>query len=272
MKLQFNRYLQVGYGFSILTLLLVGAFSYNTIKNLLYSNDWVEHSHQIIEKLEKIVSVMKDAETGQRGFLLTNEKDFLEPYNGSDEKAAALVNQVKWLTRDNPEQQQNIDEIKRILLHQSVILKELIDKKHAGNVITLYDLKSGKASMDKLRESINKAENDETKLLRQRVHILNRYVFLAAPIIVIAIALAIAIAIFSYLKAISDVNEKERLRYELEIKEKETAAFNEELAAANEELAAVNEEYVSSNEEGAGNIKQRVRRKSGQTYDGPVRK
>src|SRR5580698_5869058 len=123
MKSRFNRNLQLGYGFSIVILLIVGSFSYFTIKNLLQSNGWVQHSNLVIEKLENTISIMKDAETGQRGFLLTDQEVFLEPYNGSYQKALDLVNQLKNLTRDNPVQQQNISDIKQILIQRLSVLR-----------------------------------------------------------------------------------------------------------------------------------------------------
>ena len=51
---------------------------------------------------------MKDAETGQRGFLLTNDKEFLQPYKGAYQKATTLVDQVQQLTADNLYQQHNM--------------------------------------------------------------------------------------------------------------------------------------------------------------------
>jgi PAS domain S-box-containing protein len=249
MKIRFNRNLQIGYAFSILILVLVGGFSWYTIENLINSNGWVQHSNLVIQKLENTISIMKDAETGQRGFLLTNRQEFLDPYNGSYQKAVALANELKLLTRDNPRQQQNIGDVKQVLLQRLSSLQALIDKKRAGKIITVDDLKSGKAAMDALRAAVSKAENEEKNLLGKRINTLNRYVFWAPLVIAAAIVLAALIALFSYVRAIRDINEKDRLRDELEIKEQETASLNEELVAANEELASTNEELAAANEE-----------------------
>jgi PAS domain S-box-containing protein len=249
MKLKLNRNLQLGYGISILILLVVGLFSYATIRNLLSSNYAVGHSNQVIRKLEATISIMKDAETGQRGYLLTNQAKFLEPYHGSYQKAMDLVGQVKALTTDNPEQQRNIHTIKNILITRLDVLQALIDKRQRGGMLTATDFESGKSAMDALRAAIDKAELDEQKLLDQRVVVLHRYTLLSPLTIIIAVCIAVVVAVFSYLKVIRDINEKDRLRHELEIKEEETAAFNEELTAANEEIMAANEELTAANEE-----------------------
>src|ERR1700710_3042483 len=122
MQLNFNRNLQIGYGISILMLVVVGFISYQTVDQLLYSNQWVQHSNLIMQKLERTLSVMKDAETGQRGYLLTNRKAFLEPYNGAYQQAGSLINQIADLTKDNPIQQRNMQDIRRIIMQRLNIL------------------------------------------------------------------------------------------------------------------------------------------------------
>jgi PAS domain S-box-containing protein len=249
MKIKFNRNLQLGYGISILLLLVVGCFSYVTIGNLLSSNYAVEHSNTVIRKLEATMSIMKDAETGQRGYLLTNQAEFLAPYRGAYQKAMGLVGQVRDLTSDNPQQQQNIRTIKKIMVTRLNVLQALIDKRQRGEAVTGADFNAGKSAMDALRAAVDKAEIDEQKLLDQRIAVLHRYAFMSPLTIIIAICLAVIVSVFSYLKVIRDVNEKDRLSRELQLKEEETAAFNEELTAANEEIMASNEELTATNEE-----------------------
>jgi CHASE3 domain sensor protein len=59
-----NRNLQYWFGISVLILVIISAFSYSTINNLLESRKLVDHSNLIILKLERAVSIMKDAERG----------------------------------------------------------------------------------------------------------------------------------------------------------------------------------------------------------------
>ncbi len=70
-------------------LIFNAATSYrNTIK-LIENEHWVSHTHQVLTELEATLSTLKDAETGQRGYLLTGEERYLEPYNS----AIARINQ-----------------------------------------------------------------------------------------------------------------------------------------------------------------------------------
>jgi PAS domain S-box-containing protein len=249
MRLNFTRNLQLGYGFSILILLIVGIVSYSTINNLLNSNKAVGHSTLVIQKLEQAISLMKDAETGQRGFLLTGKAAFLGPYNGAYLKAQGLIAEVSTLTADNTRQQANLEDIRSILTRRMAILKELVAKKQQKQIISTIDLEEGKSAMDALRLAVDRAENTERILLDHRAAILERYNLIAPAAILAVLVLAIVIASLSYFNIIRDIRIKDRLQRELLLKEQETEAFNEELTAANEEITTTNEELISINEE-----------------------
>jgi len=249
MKLSTLRNLQIGFGLSLLLLIGISITSYISVQTLLKSAALVDHSHLVVKKLESTISTMKDAETGQRGFLLTGNEEFLQPYNGSYQKAIGLASQVQRLTVDNPQQQNNLQVIKAALLKELNSLQELIGKKRTGKPVDESDFKAGKQSMDALRKAVDRAETDENRLLTMRLDRLRRDTFVTGGILIAALSLAIAVAILSYFRVSRDVAAKAKLLAALEIKEQETAAANEELAAANEELAAANEEMNATNAE-----------------------
>jgi len=128
MTQRLTRNLQFGFGLSLLLLISISAASFISIRNLFKSSDLVTHSNQVIRKLEYTISIMKDAETGQRGYLLTGNEVFLEPYEGSYQKAVNAVADFQQLTKDNPQQQRNAVKIKNILLNRLNILAQLIKK------------------------------------------------------------------------------------------------------------------------------------------------
>jgi len=191
---------------------------------------------------------MKDAETGQRGYLLSGKASYLEPYNGAYQQALQLTGELTRLTADNPRQQQNIDRIEKVLLQRLAILQQLVDKKQHAEPITVSDLDAGKSAMDALRQAIARAEHDEQELLKARTDKLNNYITLAPVLILLAALAAMSIAVYSYRNVIRDYREKEKLRRDLEQSEEETQALNEELITANEEVIAANEELARTNE------------------------
>lgn len=249
MKNRLNRNLRIGYGFSMLIVITIGFVSFLTIQRLLKSNRAVSHSSQVMQKLEKVLSVMKDAETGQRGYLLTGRINFLEPYNGAYREALNLTDELAALTTGDPRQHTNVASIRNILHQRMDILQKLIDKKQHGQTIVPEDLDAGKSAMDVLRQAVAKAEADEQLLLDKRTNKLKDYTTIV-PVLIIAITfIALVIATYTYRNVIRDFREKEHLRGELEIRERETGSLNEELTASNEEVNASNEELTTINEE-----------------------
>jgi PAS domain S-box-containing protein len=217
------------------------------------------HSGQVMQKLEKVLSVMKDAETGQRGYLLSGRQVYLEPYNGAYREATTLIDELTRLTADNRKQQHNMTYIRRILAQRLDILQQLVGKKRRGETIVAADLDAGKAAMDELRKIIAKTEVDEQVLLNQRTARLNSYTTLVPGFIILAALVAIGITFYSYRNVVRDYREKERLRRELESSEEETQALNEELTAANEEITATNEELANINETLEQRVAERTR-------------
>ena len=77
------RKISSGFGATLAILVVIGTLSFVCTLFLMYTNHWVTHTHQVIEDLEALLSLLKDVETGQRGFLVTNDKDFLQPFNSA---------------------------------------------------------------------------------------------------------------------------------------------------------------------------------------------
>ena len=82
MKKKANVNLQIGFGLSILLLILSSVVSYISITKLLESSARVKHTHDVTLQLERMMSSLRDAETSQRGFLLTNRNRYLDPFKG----------------------------------------------------------------------------------------------------------------------------------------------------------------------------------------------
>ncbi|MDO3641386.1 PAS domain S-box protein [Mucilaginibacter sp. L3T2-6] len=246
---RFDRNLRLGYGFSITILLVISLVSFITLQLLLSSNRAVAHSDQVIEKLEKVLSVMKDAETGQRGFLLTGRSEYLEPYNGAYHEALLLSSELGRLTAGNNRQQAHINLIRKVLDQRLNILQRMVEEKQQGRLIAAEDLDAGKAAMDELRKAIARAEADERLLMNEGNVTFSRYTALVPGFIILAALVAVGIGLYSYRSISADFREKERLRAEIETREQEAVALNEELKSANEEITAANEELTSVNAE-----------------------
>lgn len=221
MDSKLNRNLLIGFSISLFILIASSIASYLSIKNLLNSSKLVEHTNSVVSELNETLSDLKDAETGQRGFLLTGADAFLEPYNGSLGKVEAHLTNLKYLTVDNKIQQERIAQLDVLVKKRFSKLEELIQTKRSGNPIDIKLLYNGKSFMDSVRVMVKSINNREQELLKERVAEQNRFSSYTPALILIAALLAIIITIVFYLKVKRDLKERALLTQMLERKDEE---------------------------------------------------
>lgn len=222
MNSKIKRDLQIGFGLSLLLVVISSVASFISIRNLLDNAEKVDRGNLVISKLESIISTMKDAETGERGFLLTGDEIFLQPYIGSEQKVFSAIKEVSQISADDGSLKQHIDQLENVITERFVSLQHLIDEKRTGKTISIAQLKQGKAEMDALRGLVNHMENQE-KLILSKSTATQRLLTAFTPIIIVfAALLTIAISILYYFRLRRKYEENIALRQNLEQKEKLT--------------------------------------------------
>ena len=108
-SLTFGRRLAVGFGLAGLVLLIIAFVSFRTTSGLVENNGLVSHSHQVEVKLGDLLTELVDAETGQRGFIITGDENYLAPYQAALGALPTTRESVRQLTADNPDQQRRLD-------------------------------------------------------------------------------------------------------------------------------------------------------------------
>jgi signal transduction histidine kinase/DNA-binding response OmpR family regulator/CHASE3 domain sensor protein len=220
-KKQIKNNLRIGLGLSLLILFITSLASYLSINSLIKSAEMVKHSNQVMAKLENVVSALTDAETGQRGFLLTSDKDFLEPYTGAKQRALGLLDEIRTETRDNEFQQRNVQKLKEIINGRLDIIKRTIEDKERGRAIGVSELINGKSYMDSARDLIKVMKGEEERLLDLRTANMNKLAGYTPSLIILAALLAIIITIFFYRKVSYDFDTRTRLQKELQDQKEE---------------------------------------------------
>lgn len=152
-------------------LVAIGALSYNSTQRFLNNDRWVTHTYQVTVRLDKIISDLKDAETGQRGYLLTGDTQYLQPYQSGRSAVQEDIKEARILTEDNPVQQRNLDTLQPIVTAKLIELNRTIAiRRHSGLSQALRALQSGRGKdlMDRARETIAQMESEEQHLLVER--------------------------------------------------------------------------------------------------------
>src|SRR4051812_22282532 len=107
MSKKFKRKVLIGFGSSLTLLLASTAASYVSIRGLIESRRWVDHTNQVITRLDATAEKLTEAESSQRGFLLSQQPVFLNPFDSNKTVTHANIAAIKELTVDKPEQQES---------------------------------------------------------------------------------------------------------------------------------------------------------------------
>lgn len=237
---------------SALTILLLAAvlvvalntwFAFRSIEILVESDFWVQHTLEVINQVERIMSSAKDAETGNRGFLITGDPQYLEPYTVAVREMPGEIDQFATLTADNSSQQAHLIELRAVAEQRLNLLANGIQQKRSGASIDEIHLLvlsgTGKAEMDHLRQIADAMEIEENRLLTVRISDARRASQRARWTIALASALdlILLVLLFRYLAKERLLRlEKERVAHQLATAQAETEAKAFELQTLNQEL------------------------------------
>ncbi|RZK40584.1 MAG: hypothetical protein EOO90_14480 [Pedobacter sp.] len=215
MKISFINRPISGFIISIVFTIATSAFSFYSIEKFFKSEQWVEHTNMVRGKLESIISKMKDAETGQRGFLLTGNEVFLEPYSKSEMLVRSAFDTVRVLTADNGAQQSELRGLMELIDAKFDLLKSTIAQKRQGGLVSAEVLLMGKSYMDRIRTTITRMENREEILLAVRLATSKVDGIITQGSIVLAFLISLASTIFFYNRTVKNYSERLRLEQSL---------------------------------------------------------
>jgi signal transduction histidine kinase/DNA-binding response OmpR family regulator/CHASE3 domain sensor protein len=223
MNNNFKRNLLISSLVSLLVLMISSTASFISIKSLLNSNFWVNHTQEVIYNLNEGSAIITEAQTSMRGYLITGDEQFVERYNDAETKSNNYFEKVQELTVDNPTQQKQLIELKVLRDSFFKYLNNQIVKKRLGKDAVVFDLNAGRVMMNDLRAKIKSVENIEQALLKERGENSERYGTYSLVLIVVAFIIAFVISIVFLFRILKDYNERLILQNELEKKDKETA-------------------------------------------------
>jgi len=153
-------------------IVLVNAvISYRAVRTVADNDHWVSHSREVSNELTTTLSLVTDAETGTRGFIITGDEKHLEPYNLAVKEIDQHVARVKELTADNAEQRQRIPKLQELIARRLNSFKNgqtvFREQGFAGIEKTIPGGR-GKEDMDELRGVIADMRHTEDQLLAER--------------------------------------------------------------------------------------------------------
>ncbi len=204
-----------GFTLTIVFTIITSGLSYLSVRKFSDSEKWVNHTDQVRSKLEKVISFMKDAETGQRGYLLTGNELFLAPYLQAEHLVRSTMDTIQTLTLDNPSQQGEFKGLKTAVNAEFDLLRATIAQKGSGGQTSLDVLLMAKSYLDRTRLIINRMENREEVLLATRISTLHLYGTLTCLTIFFAFLVSLVITVYYYNRTVKSFAKRLALADEL---------------------------------------------------------
>ncbi|MBI9068213.1 MAG: CHASE3 domain-containing protein [Salinivirgaceae bacterium] len=164
---------KIGSGFLLVLIMftVVSIVSIQNTKKLKENENWVDHTNEVLFKIENVLGHLKDAETGQRGFIITGLERYLEPYEQAIPEIQKDVSDLKQLTSDNDNQQRRIENLNTLISDKLAELKQTIDLRRDSGFEAAHDVvvtDAGKKVMDDIREILDSMIEEENNLLQTR--------------------------------------------------------------------------------------------------------
>jgi len=160
----------------VAALLIDAVLALHNIREVAISVQWVSHTHEVLGQVEQALSTLKDAENGQRGYLLTGERPYLEPYEQAVARFPAQITRLRQLTIDNPPQTAHVLKLEQLAAERLAELRQGLerfqaetDKSRATQLSRQYLLRGeGKRLMDLVRDEVYGMQQLERALLTRR--------------------------------------------------------------------------------------------------------
>ncbi|MCU1279834.1 MAG: histidine kinase [bacterium] len=271
----FGKKIAAGFALSFLTLAAVGAVAYRAIATLTTTSYRVAHTHEVLEHIASVLSLLKDAETGQRGFVITGDEGFLEPYHGAVQSLDRTLHELRELTRDNDSQQKRLDDVETAASAKLAELKRVIDVRRGGamaDAVKMIQAGEGKRVMDEIRRRIADMAAEERELLRQRAAEVESAATAARSTIILGTLvglLLISVAAFVITRSLrtqigSAINHVQSSSAELQTAANQQASGAKEQATAMSQITATISELMATSRQIAESA-QRVARIANET-------
>jgi PAS domain S-box-containing protein len=223
MQTRFKRFSVVGGFVILLAILLADAWvTKRQLNQQIETGLWVSHTRQVQLQISDVESLLKDAETGQRGFLYTGQEQYLAPYSQAVTEVDSHVNALAELTSDNPRQQSAVGDLRVLVRNKLDELAGTIalyrsGKQDEARQLVLSD--TGLITMNKIRAVIAGMEGEESALEARRSAAYSKSILLTTVCIYLTTTLAVIGLIFLAYYILREMNLRERHAQEIRARE-----------------------------------------------------
>jgi signal transduction histidine kinase len=234
MQLSLNQKIRIGFAASILLMIFISFFSIGSIFSLNEKEKNVSHTFLVLIKLEEVFSLLKDAETNTRGYVLTKNPEFLTAYETSLKNVDPRLDELRKLITDNPTQMEHFKNLRILIDKRLQVIKVFLYYHETGQLEiaqTITQKGKGPQLMDRIGSTISTMKTTENQLLSQRQELSKSSTIYTYLIISLGNILAISAILAAIYFINIDITKRKEAEVALTSRQKELEQLNKELEA-----------------------------------------
>ncbi len=210
----------VAFVISIFILFFIGSISLRQIQALSASQDSVTRSHKVRIDLEHMFSELKDAETAQRGFIITRDEHYLEPYNYAHVRINKALIGIKSLTKNNPNRQKEIDRLTTLINERFRLMRDnLLASNRMAPESEAFKRKmlDEKKVMDEIRVLVDNIIKKEAIILDKQEKNHGDEISITPLTSLLLVVFSVIVFLFSFLRINHDLRQMKKLNRSLQL-------------------------------------------------------
>ncbi len=249
-----DRRLIIGFVFAIAGLIVLGFFLQNSIKNVQTVTSLRAEARKTAFKIKTLSTYLVDAETGQRGFLLTGEEKYLSPYNEALRLIPASDAELESLLSSQPDQLERLNRVNVLMNKRLDKLTRAVELKKVGKsqaALSIVKQGEGQVYMEELRQIFKDMDQEQQRLVDQRQEIQQEISETSSQALAAGSVFAILISISLLLL----LNRNQKRRAELAFEVEKTNAFLEKRRAISTKVISMQNRIATASSDSSAIMK-----------------
>jgi PAS domain S-box-containing protein len=154
-------------------LLVISGVGVWTLRQVAESDFWVDHTREVINTNEQLLSDVKDAESAERGYIITGDEGYLEPYRSASVDSQASIEKLLQLTKDNLSQQERVADLQALIAKRMNVFNTAVEQRKTAGFTAAEGVVAagqGRIVMKQIRDDSKRIADEENRLLEARTH------------------------------------------------------------------------------------------------------
>ena len=161
----------LGFLLALAAVVVIALMSYQSLRATTLASTSLTQTIEAMAQLNAVLSTLKDAETGQRGYLLTGDEGYLDPYSTAVAALPGEFNALRGLVANRPQQKKRLEALQSLAAQKMDELRQTVELRRAGHTeaaLAVVRTDRGKTLMDGIRAAVGDMDASERQLAAQR--------------------------------------------------------------------------------------------------------